>query len=110
MPIWNINGFAEQFLRLLPRYHTEFRESCRRARQDRDVLFEALRTIPGVTIYAPRGNFVFMGLPDDCNAHEIACRLLADHNILVKDCSQKIAAEDGQYLRIASLSVAETRA
>lgn len=38
--IWNINGFAEEFLRILPDYRQEFIDSCKQVRKDRDELFE----------------------------------------------------------------------
>jgi len=38
--IWNINGFAEEFLRLLPDYKQEFIESCKQVRSDRDKLYK----------------------------------------------------------------------
>jgi histidinol-phosphate/aromatic aminotransferase/cobyric acid decarboxylase-like protein/choline kinase len=109
LPIWNINGLAEQFLRLLPRYLREFRESCRQVRQDRAALFDALRTIAGLHAYAPQGNFVFVRLPPGHGGEDLARRLFVDHNIMVKDCGGKIAAEAGQFLRIASLGAAADR-
>ena len=36
VPIWNINAFAEEFLRMLPDYKDEVLEICIKVRSDRD--------------------------------------------------------------------------
>ena len=36
IPIWNVNGFAETFLKRAPEYREEFKLSCAQVRQDRD--------------------------------------------------------------------------
>lgn len=45
--IWNINGFAEEFLRILPDYKQAFIDSCKRVRSDRDRLYKELNSIEG---------------------------------------------------------------
>ena len=62
--IWNINGFAEEFLRLAPQYRQEFSDSCNKVKADRDHFYEQLQTIPGMTVYRPDANYIFCRLPD----------------------------------------------
>jgi len=101
--IWNINGFAEEFLRLLPDYRQAFRKSCKHVRTDRDKLYEKLCTIQGMVVYKPDANFVFCRLPDDAqNALEITRRLFIEHNIYIKHCQGKTLPESDRYIRIAS--------
>ncbi|MDP6416933.1 MAG: aminotransferase class I/II-fold pyridoxal phosphate-dependent enzyme, partial [Gammaproteobacteria bacterium] len=108
--IWNINGFAEALLRLLPRYRREFDESCRKVRSDRDDLYRELDLIPGMTVYKPAANFVFCRLPDEAmSAPEVARQLFVKHNIYVKHCAEKPLPESDRYLRIASRTKAENR-
>ena len=103
VPIWNINGFAEAFLRLLPRYRREFEESCRKVRSDRDDLYRELSSIPGMIVYKPTANFVFCRLPREVmSGPEVTRRLFTEHNIYVKDCANKTLPESDRYLRIAS--------
>ncbi len=64
--IWNVNGFAEEFLRLAPRFRQEFAESCQSVRAERDALYEDLRTVPGLLVYRPDANFIFCRLPEGC--------------------------------------------
>jgi threonine-phosphate decarboxylase len=106
--IWNINGFAEEFLRLLPDYQQEFIESCKHVRTDRDSLYHKLCGIDGLTVFKPDANFVFCRLPDDAqNAQKIAQQLFIKHNMYIKDCVGKSQPDSDRYLRIASRTEAE---
>ncbi len=103
VPIWNVNGFAEAFLRLLPRYRRDFLESCQKVRNDRDDLYRRLTSIPGMTAYKPHANFVFCRLPDEAlSGPEVTRRLFIEHDIYVKHCAGKPLPESDRYLRIAS--------
>ena len=109
LPIWNINGFAESFLRLLPRYRAEFAASCRQVRADTVELYELLAAIPGSHAYAPQANFVFWRLPDSISADTLVSRLFAEHHMLIKDCSEKTMHEGSHYVRIAARTPEENR-
>lgn len=103
VPIWNINGFAEAFLRLLPLYRQDFIESCQKVRDDRDGLYQSLASIPGMTAYKPDANFVFCRLPDEAlSGPEVSRRLFIEDNIYIKHCAGKPLPESNRYLRIAS--------
>ena len=102
VPIWNVNGFAEAFLRLLPRYRQDFIESCRKVRSDRDDLYHGLVSIPGMTVYKPDANFVFCRLPDKTiSGPEVTRQLFIKYNIYIKHCAEKPLPEADRYLRIA---------
>lgn len=101
--IWNINGFAEEFLRLLPEYRHEFVESCKQVRTDRNSLFKKLCGIEGMTVFKPDANFIFCRLPEHVrSAPEITKKLFVEHNIYIKDCVGKTQPDSDRYLRIAS--------
>ncbi len=106
--IWNINGFAEEFLRLAPQYQQKFIESCNKVKTDRDHFYEQLQTIPGMIVYRPDANYIFCRLPDHAaSGPEITEQLFVQHNIYVKHCQGKTMLESDQYLRIASRTQAE---
>jgi histidinol-phosphate/aromatic aminotransferase/cobyric acid decarboxylase-like protein len=108
--IWNINGFAEEFLRILPEFEREFSESCQQVRSDRDGLYNALGQIDELNVFKPDANFVFCRLPDTVrSAPEIAKLLFVEHNIYVKDCAEKTQPDADRYLRIASRTEEENR-
>lgn len=103
IPIWNINGFAEEFLRVLPDHKQEFIESCKRVRNDRDRLYQKLSTIKDMIVYKPDANYIFCRLPDDSrSAPEITKNLFVKHNIYIKDCAGKTQPDSDRYIRIAS--------
>jgi len=108
--IWNVNGFAEEFLRMLPEYFQEFQKSCSRVRSDRNSMYKMLGTIPGMTVYKPDANFIFCRLPEDtANGPDITRKLFIDHNILIKDCVGKTQPDADRYLRIACRTEPENR-
>ncbi|MDL1968237.1 MAG: aminotransferase class I/II-fold pyridoxal phosphate-dependent enzyme [Deltaproteobacteria bacterium] len=106
--IWNINGFAEEFLRLLPDYKQEFIESCKLVRTDRNNLYKKLCGIEGMTVFKPDANFIFCRLPDNVqSAPEITKKLFIEYNIYIKDCVDKTQPDSDRYVRIASRTEAE---
>ncbi|MDP6632427.1 MAG: aminotransferase class I/II-fold pyridoxal phosphate-dependent enzyme, partial [Dehalococcoidales bacterium] len=110
LPIWNINGFAEMFLRLAPRFRKDFALSCELVGADRTDFYRGLCTIPGLIPYKPEANFVFCRLPDDVvSAPELTRTLFIEENILVKHCAGKTMPEADRYLRIACRTRSENR-
>ena len=108
--IWNINGFAEEFLRLAPQYRQEFSDSCNKVKADRDLFYEQLQAIPGMTIYRPDANYIFCRLPDRAaSGPQVTEALFIQHNIYIKHCLGKTMPESDRYLRIASRTQAENR-
>jgi len=103
VPIWNINGFAEEFLRILPRYRQEFEDSCEKVKSDRDIFYEKLCTIEGMTVFKPDANYIFCRLPDTAlSGPEVTKRLFIEHNIYIKDSAGKTQPDATRYIRIAS--------
>lgn len=102
LPIWNINGFAESFLRLLPRFHQDFQSSLERVRDDRDQLYADLAGIEGLQVWKPDANFILVRVPEPWTGPQVGRALFARSKILVKDCSGKSMREAEKYLRISS--------
>jgi histidinol-phosphate/aromatic aminotransferase/cobyric acid decarboxylase-like protein/CTP:phosphocholine cytidylyltransferase-like protein len=103
LPIWNINGLAEAFLRSAGRYRREFDESCELTRAHTRELFEQFEVMAGVEPLEPDANFILCRLDDaQPTAPQFARQLYVEHNILVKDCAAKSMPDAERYLRIAS--------
>ena len=101
--IWNINGFAEEFLRILPQYKQEFEDSCEKVKVDRDVFYNKLCAINGMTIFKPDANYIYCRLPDEAlSGPEVTKLLFIEHNIYIKDSVEKTQADADRYIRIAS--------
>jgi histidinol-phosphate/aromatic aminotransferase/cobyric acid decarboxylase-like protein len=101
--IWNINGFAEEFLRLAPQYRQKFIDSCSRVKDDRDHFYKQLQTVQGMTVYQPDANYIFCRLPDHAaSGPEVTEKLFVKHNIYIKHCQDKTMPESDRYVRLAS--------
>ena len=101
--IWNINGFAEEFLRILPKYKQEFEESCEKVKVDRDIFYHKLCAIQGMIVFKPDANYIFCRLPDDAlSGPEVTKRLFIEYNIYIKDSVGKTQPDADRYIRIAS--------
>lgn len=101
--IWNINGFAEEFLRILPQNKQEFEDSCEKVKLDRDAFYEKLCAIEGMTVYKPDANYIFCRLPDTAlSGPEVTKRLFIEHNIYIKESVGKTQPDATRYIRIAS--------
>ena len=108
--IWNINGFAEEFLRLAPQYKQQFRESCAQVMADRDLFYQQLGSIPEMTVYPPDANYIFCRLPNySMSGPEVTKKLFIDHNIYIKHCEGKTMPESDRYLRISSRTQPENQ-
>jgi histidinol-phosphate/aromatic aminotransferase/cobyric acid decarboxylase-like protein/choline kinase len=107
LPIWDVNGFAEHFLRLLPRFQPEFDESCRLVRLERDGLCNALAEIDGLHVFPAEANYAFVRLPEGASARTVTETLLLEHSVLAKDCGGKSMPDGDRFMRIASRSESE---
>ncbi|MFK3791224.1 aminotransferase class I/II-fold pyridoxal phosphate-dependent enzyme [Pseudomonas piscis] len=100
LPIWNLNGFAEEFLLHLPQYKDQYLASCQTVIGDTLDLQIALNDIDGLSSFETESNFVY------CKTHyadaRTLCRLLLEqHHIYIKECSGKRNEGSDQYLRIS---------
>jgi histidinol-phosphate/aromatic aminotransferase/cobyric acid decarboxylase-like protein/CTP:phosphocholine cytidylyltransferase-like protein len=110
LPIWNINGLAEEFLRLVGRYRREFFASCELTRETCQQFYRDLSALPGIDVIESDANFILCKLTNQAaNGPELARRIYVDHNILVKDCAAKSMPDANRYLRIASRTPAENQ-
>jgi histidinol-phosphate/aromatic aminotransferase/cobyric acid decarboxylase-like protein/CTP:phosphocholine cytidylyltransferase-like protein len=110
LPIWNINGLAEEFLRIVGRYRQEFFASCELTRETCQQFYRDLSSLPGIDVIKPDANFILCKLTNPAaNGPELARRMYVDHNILVKDCAAKSMPDADRYLRIASRTPAENQ-
>ncbi len=101
--IWNINGFAEEFLRILPQYKQEFEDSCKIVKVDRDIFYKQLCDIKGMLVFKPDANYIYCRLPDDAlTGPEVTKSLFIKYNIYIKDSVGKTQPDADRYIRIAS--------
>lgn len=101
VPIWNINGMAEYFLTILPKYRKVYQESCKKVMQDRNYFFNKLLKIKDIKAYKSSGNYILVKLTGKQKSDALKKHLFVHDNILIKDCSNKKGLEEKKYIRLA---------
>lgn len=100
--IWNINSFAEFYMQIFGKYEKDYAASCDKFRAERNTFRAELEAIPYLRVIPSQANYFLCEITDRFTSHELAIRLLNEHNILIKDCSAKKGfPADRQYVRIA---------
>jgi threonine-phosphate decarboxylase len=100
LPFWNINGLAAFVLKTITRFQREYRASFSRVAEDRLYMTERLKTVPGLTVYPSKANFLFIELPEGVPGRTLRDRLLENYGVMVRECSNKLGSTE-QYLRVA---------
>jgi threonine-phosphate decarboxylase len=101
LPTWNLNTLAQYFLSLLPPTNAAYHEGRKRLIADVRWLYGALRGIPSIDVYPTGANFVLFKIRNGMTATELQARLLAEHEMYVRDCSNKLGM-DAFHIRVAS--------
>jgi histidinol-phosphate/aromatic aminotransferase/cobyric acid decarboxylase-like protein len=101
LPHWNVNGLAELLIREFPRYRAPYEASRRRVIRDRVNFERRLRSIPGLTVYPSRANFVYVRMPAGVDGRALRNTLLVEHGLLVRECGNKLGS-DHQHFRFAA--------
>lgn len=101
VPTWNLNTLAQYFLSLLPPTDAAYHEARNRLIGDVRWLYGALCAIPRLEVYPTGANFVLFKIRNGITATELQARLLAEHQMYVRDCSNKLGM-DAFHIRVAS--------
>jgi threonine-phosphate decarboxylase len=101
IPTWNLNTLAQYFLALLPETNGAYHEGRKRLIADVKDLYNDLRAIPSLDVYPSGANFLLFKINRAMTATELQARLLSEHQMYVRDCSNK-AGMDAHHIRVAS--------
>jgi histidinol-phosphate/aromatic aminotransferase/cobyric acid decarboxylase-like protein len=101
VPTWNLNTLAQYFLSLLPGQAAAYHEGRKRLIGDVRHLYEELRTIPALEVYPTGANFLLFKVRNGLTANELQTRLLVEHEMYVRDCTNKLGM-DAFHIRVAS--------
>jgi threonine-phosphate decarboxylase len=101
LPTWNLNTLAQYFLSQLPATDGEYHEARKRLMKDVAWLRESLASVPGIEAYPTGANFVLFKLNNCWKATQLQARLLEDHQMYVRDCTNKLGM-DACHVRVAS--------
>lgn len=101
VPTWNLNTLAQYFLSQLPGTTADYHESRKRLIADVRHLYDSLTTILRLQVYPTGANFVLFQIENGLTATELQSRLLVEHGMYVRDCSNKLGM-DAFHIRVAS--------
>jgi threonine-phosphate decarboxylase len=101
IPTWNLNTLAQYFLSLLPSTDADYHQGRKRLIGDVRWLYSGLKAIPKIDVYPTGANFVLFKINNGSTATELQARLLQEHQMYVRDCSNKIGM-DNFHIRVAS--------
>lgn len=101
IPTWNLNTLAEYFLSLLPPTDAAYHEARKHLMADVCWLYSALQSIRGIDVYPTGANFILFKVTKGMTAGELQSRLLEQHQMYVRDCSNKVGMDD-RHIRVAS--------
>lgn len=97
--IWNINSFAEFYMQIANKYHSDYEISLCNIKNVRTRFISALKVFSSLNVFDSQANYVLVQLVNcDITATDLTKKLLANDNILIKDLSSKTG---GQYIRLA---------
>lgn len=100
--IWNINSFGEFYMQIFGKYEADYRKSCILFIEERERFRNELNTIPFLRVIPSQGNYFLCEVVENIKSKRLALELLKSHDILIKDCSNKVAfGNDKQYIRLA---------
>ncbi|MGA2850282.1 MAG: histidinol-phosphate transaminase [Terracidiphilus sp.] len=101
VPTWNLNTLAQYFLSQLPANDAAYHQGRKRLIEDVRHLQANLETVPRIEVYPTGANFVLFKIQNGMNATELQTRLLDEHGMYVRDCSNKLGM-DAFHIRVAS--------
>ena len=100
--IWNINSFGEFYMQIYEKYHKDYIDACRLFREERALFYEELQEVSMLRVIPSQANYFLCELTTTkFTATELAVRLLAKHDILIKDCSGKASFRGRNFIRLA---------
>ena len=100
--IWNINSYGEFYMQIYEKYHKDYHKACALFREERNLFFRELQSVDFLRVIPSQANYFLCELiTDKFTSTQLAVRLLAEHDILIKDCAGKSAFNRGNYIRIA---------
>src|SRR5262249_23453880 len=101
LPKWNLNSLAETIVFMLKEHGEEYRESLRLLARDRWAMATRLASLPELTVYPSQANFLLVKLAPDIDGSELRDHLLSRHQILIRECGNKLGMSN-QFVRLVA--------
>lgn len=99
--IWNINSFGEFFLQIIGKYSSQYKSSCEQIIEERARFFQELQEVSYLTVYPSSANYFIAKVDSSMSSKGLSEALLDEHDVLIKDLSEKEGFDGNDYVRIA---------
>ncbi|MDO5849534.1 MAG: aminotransferase class I/II-fold pyridoxal phosphate-dependent enzyme [Methanobrevibacter sp.] len=99
--IWNINSFAEFYLQIFDKYKADYEKGLESFKQTRNIFEEGLSSINNLEVFPSQANYFMCEVKGDITSRELASILLNDHDIYIKDLSNKNGFDGRSFIRLA---------
>jgi histidinol-phosphate/aromatic aminotransferase/cobyric acid decarboxylase-like protein len=100
--IWNINSFGEFYMQIYEKYHGDYLRACQLFREERNIFFGELCEVSYLRVIPSQANYFLCEIVGGhITATQLAVKLLAKYDILIKDCSSKAAFQGRNFIRLA---------
>ena len=98
--IWNINSFAEFYMQIEEKYKKDYAAALKQIKDVRAEFIAELAQIPYLRVLPSQANFVTCEVlpPHTASGLTISC---LEHDLIIKDLSNKIGFDGKQYIRLA---------
>ena len=99
--IWNINSFAEFYMQIYNKYQDAYKDACRRFVAERARFLKRLREVGWLRVLPSQANYFCCEVKGEFTSHELSKRLLAQFNIMIKDCDTKTGLRGRNFIRVS---------
>ena len=99
--LWSTNSFAEFFLQIIGKYESDYKHACELLVAERNRLEQQLHTIPYLHVIPSKASSFLLEITGKFTAEELVQQLLANYDIMVKDCSHEEPLRGKNYIRIS---------
>lgn len=100
LPVWNINSFGEYFFQIYSLYASQYAAACDEICRQRAKMADTLASFDFLTPYPSEANYILCRV-NGMSSHDLASRLLREHDILIKDLSAKNGFGGESFIRVA---------
>lgn len=88
-------------MQIIGKYQKEYTDSCRKIAAERRRFKAALEETGLLTVFPSQVNYFLCKIKNGASARVLAEKLLALHNIFIKDLSDKKGVPDDTFIRLA---------
>jgi histidinol-phosphate/aromatic aminotransferase/cobyric acid decarboxylase-like protein len=88
-------------MQIYTKYEKDYHRACEQFIAEREDFERKLHTIPFLRVMPSQANYFLCEVLPPFTARELVVKMLQQHNILLRDCSEKQGLDGKQYMRIS---------